>query len=123
MIYAISRIVVCFLLSILASTLVIRVGLRHLRHKDTIQETVKAFPPSGFWIGFFETILVFVFVMEREYSGLAIIIAAKEFVRRTEIAKDPVYYLLGTLANIAIAILFALIARIWITRFLGIFLV
>jgi len=123
MIYAIQRAIICFLLAIVTSTLMIRLGLRRLKTSAETGVGTRPFPSSGFWIGFFETVLVFVFVIEHEYSALAIIIAAKEFVRKEKIAEDPVYYLLGTLCNISIAILFALLARIWMSGFLGIFLV
>jgi len=43
--------------------------------------------------------------------------AAKEFVRREKIEKNPAYYLLGTLINLATAILFALLARSLAGRF------
>jgi len=122
MIDMVRRLIITFLLSILFSTLVIRLGLRRLKERGG-EVLPKRFPPSGFWIGFFETILTFVFVIEREYSALAIIIAAKEFVRKEEIKDDPVYYLLGTLCNISIAIIFALIARAWIADTIGVFLV
>lgn len=56
--------------------------------------------------GFCETLLVFVFVYERDYGALAIIIAAKEFVRREKIQQNPSYYLLGTLINLSVALVF-----------------
>ncbi len=64
----------------------------------------------GFWIGFFETLLIFVFVAQDEYGALAIVMAAKEFVRKEKVAENAAYYLLGTLINLAVAILFALVA-------------
>ncbi|RMF64355.1 MAG: hypothetical protein D6743_09415 [Calditrichaeota bacterium] len=66
---------------------------------------------TGFWIGLFETLLVFVFVYEGDYGALAIIIGAKEFVRKQKIEENPSYYLLGTLINVSIALLLALVAR------------
>lgn len=61
----------------------------------------------GFWIGFAEMILYFIFVVEGEYGALAIVVGAKEFVRKEKIAENAAYYLLGTLVNLAIALLFA----------------
>ncbi len=66
---------------------------------------------TGFWIGFCETFLIFVLVFADAFNALAIIIGAKQFVRSEKIKTNPSYYLLGTLANLSIAILFALIAR------------
>jgi hypothetical protein len=56
-----------------------------------------SFLDTGFWIGFFEMLLIFVFVMLKEFSAIAIIFAAKEFVRKDKIADNPTYYLLGPL--------------------------
>ena len=99
----------CLLASVLLSTLVIRLGLSRIRTGP---------PPDsqgarslGFWIGLSETVLAFVFVFHGEFGALAIIFAAKEFVRKEAVAKDPAYFLLGTLANLAIAVVFALIAQ------------
>lgn len=64
----------------------------------------------GFWIGFFETLLIFMFVAQHEFGALAIIMAAKEFVRKEKVAENASYYLLGTLINLAVAVLFALMA-------------
>jgi len=106
-----------FVASIALSTLAIQKGLRRLSATEPVQEEGR--DNLGFWIGFFETILVFVFVYHDEFSALAIIFAAKEFVRKEKIAANPGYYLLGTLANLASAVLFALITR-WTVSALGI---
>jgi hypothetical protein len=124
MIYAIPRLVICFLLSILVSTLVIRLILRRFRGPESkTRDATSAI--SGFWIGFFETILVLVLVIEREYGALSIIFAAKQFLglRKDVTENKRICYHLGSLINVAIAILFALVARIWMTRFIGLFLV
>jgi hypothetical protein len=68
---------------------------------------------TGFWIGFFETLLIYVFVYLGEYRALAIIIGAKEFVRKDKIQDNPSYYLLGTLINVTLAMFGALIAKSW----------
>ncbi|MFH1313940.1 MAG: hypothetical protein ABIJ00_12045 [Candidatus Eisenbacteria bacterium] len=115
MIYGMSRVVMCFLLSILVSTIVIRAGLSRMaeiKHKP--------FPTTGFWIGFFETILVFAFVLEREMTGLAIIVAAKQFLgpRTDTTEQDRIRYRLGSLMSVAIAVIFAIIARAWVSHLL-----
>ena len=76
--------------------------------KSIVQEPgqkAKLFRDLGFWIGFFEHVIIFVFVMNREFSALAIIFGAKEFVRKEEIKANPAYYLLGTLINFGIALI------------------
>src|SRR5262249_19753224 len=101
-----------FAASVAIAALVIQKGLTRLHKPATGQEPGRR--NLGFWIGSFETILVFVFVFHDEFSALAIIFAAKEFVRKEKIVSDPGYYLLGTLANLSIAVLLALITK-WIS--------
>ena len=83
-------------------------------------------PLSGFWIGFFETILIFVFVLEQEYIPVALLVGAKMLVgartgARAEAASAR--FLLGSLTNASVAVLFALVARVWTTKLLMIMLV
>lgn len=99
---------VSYAISLVLATLVIRVGLRRIKPRVPASRR----PAVGFWIGAFEAILVFVFVFRDAFSALAIIFAAKEYVRREKVAKDPAYYLLGTLVNVAIAMLFAILAAL-----------
>ena len=66
---------------------------------------------TGLWIGLTETILIFTLVFAGAFNALAIIVGAKQFVRNEKIRLIPSYYLLGTLANLCIAVLLALIAR------------
>ena len=61
--------------------------------------------------GFFETMLVFVLIVQAEFSALAIIIGAKEFVCKDQIVENPSYYLLGTLVNLSVAVLSVLAAK------------
>ncbi len=49
-------------------------------------------------------------VAKAEYAALAIIIGAKEFVRKENIKTHPSYYLLGTLINLSVAVVSALVA-------------
>jgi len=105
-----------FVLAFVSATLAIRLGLPRLRTGEG--EAVKLpIPPgsplldwrgTGFWIGFFETFRVFVLVSESQYAALAVIFAAKEFVRKEKIAENAAYYLLGTLINLSAAVFFAI---------------
>lgn len=120
MIERITTLLGIFLLSVIVTTVIIRWGIPKL---DPEKKDAKTLPESGsetrlfnlrstgFWIGFCETLLVFAFVYEGEYGALAIIIGAKEFVRKENIQKNPSYYLLGTLINVSVALIFALVAK------------
>jgi hypothetical protein len=113
MIYIVTRVALCFLLSLLVSTFVIRLALR--RRAGTGDGSR---PGHGFWIGFLETIFVFVFVIEREYAGLAILVAAKQlFGHRMDVpGTERSRYHLASLLNMAVAVVFALIARFWLSQ-------
>ena len=71
------------------------------------------FKSTGFWIGLCETFLIFVLVLADAFNALAIIIGAKQFVRNEKIKQNPSYYLLGTLTNLCVSILFAQVAS-WV---------
>jgi hypothetical protein len=113
------KIVILFLLSFVLSTLLIRKGIPQLRSNSSPTEPLPESTSSqlfdvratGLWIGFCETFLVFVLVYKGEFSALAIIIGAKEFVRKEKIQQNPSYYLLGTLINLSVSVLFALLAK------------
>jgi hypothetical protein len=96
-----------FLLSLILSSILIRKGIPKLKKSIAPESAQKArlFRDLGFWIGFFEHVIIFVFVLNKEFSALAIIFGAKEFVRKDEIKANPAYYLLGTLINFGIALL------------------
>lgn len=104
--------IVLFFFSLLLSSVIIRKSLPLFSRTEgkIAREAQSWYRDLGFWIGFFETLIIFIFVANNEYSGLAIIFAAKEFVRKEEIKKDPVYYLLGTMINFGISLLMAEIA-------------
>ena len=123
MIFALSRALVCFLLSVLASTIIIRYILGGLAKESETAEEAKPLPSTGFWIGFFETIPILIFVVEREYTAVAILLAAKLLMGRNLAQGRPTHYVIATLCNFSVAILFGILARIWMSKFLAILLV
>lgn len=108
--YEVAVTLACFAGSLLVATLVVQGGLRRLRLPHAAKP--RDAKSTGFWVGFFETILVFVFVFHDEFGALAIIFAAKELVQREKVAQDPGYYLLGTMANVSASVLAALLAMV-----------
>jgi hypothetical protein len=123
MVFALSRALVCFLLSVLTSTIIIRYILIGMVKDPDTGDGLKPLPSTGFWIGFFETIPVLIFVVEREYTAVAILLAAKLLMGKTLMRGHPTHYLVGTLCNFSIAILFGILARLWMSKFLAILLV
>lgn len=112
--YAIAAIVSFSIASVLIGW-----GIPHLRRDEGDADDSASVRPkrvfdwksAGLWIGLCEVAIVFVLVLQSEYGALAVIFGAKEYVRKDRIKKDPAHYLLGTMANLALAILFALLAR------------
>lgn len=123
MMYALSRALVCFLLSVLTSTIIIRYILAGLATDPDMGEDPKPLPSTGFVVGFFETIPTLIFVIEREYTAVAILLAAKLLMGKTLMRGRPTHYLIGTLCNFSVAILFGVLARIWMSKFLAMLLV
>ena len=132
----IGLVIAAALASFTISTLVIRIGIPRLKtdHIETKSATTptdqlaeliqnRRLPESsragrvfdwqstGYWIGMTETVLIFILVFASAFNALAIIIGAKQFVRNEKIKLIPSYYLLGTLANLCLAVLFAIFAK------------
>ncbi len=112
--------VLAALVSFLIASVLIGWGIPHLRHEEgdsAIPRVKRVFDwrSAGLWIGLCEVAIVFVLVLQSEYGALAVIFGAKEYVRKDRIKKDPAHYLLGTMANLALAILFALLAQ-WLVN-------
>jgi hypothetical protein len=71
---------------------------------------------AGKWIGIFERILVFTFVIVNHFEGIGFLIAAKSILRFSDIKGDAVrkeaeYVLIGTLMSFASSILIGLAVR------------
>ena len=101
--------ILALLLSFILSTLIIRRGIPLLDDGEVETKSVSGAHPdlhgfrlpesasddtfewrsTGFWIGFCETFLIFVLTYADAFNALAIIIGAKQFVRREKISERP----------------------------------
>lgn len=75
---------------------------------------------AGKWIGIFERILVYTFVIVNHFEGIGFLIAAKSILRFSDIKGDSIrkeaeYVLIGTLMSFASSILIGLAVRSLIT--------
>jgi hypothetical protein len=80
-----------------------------------LRERVSAgidFRDVGTWIGLCEHVLIVTFVLADEYTSIGLIFAAKELVRADKVREQPSYYLLGTLLNLALAVVFGTATRL-----------
>jgi len=71
---------------------------------------------AGKWIGIFERLLVFTFVIASHFEGIGFLIAAKSILRFNDIKghearKEAEYILIGTLMSFALSIMIGLIVR------------
>jgi hypothetical protein len=74
---------------------------------------------AGKWIGIFERLLVFTFVICSHFEGIGFLIAAKSILRFNDIKgqearKEAEYILIGTLMSFALSIMVGLIVRSFI---------
>lgn len=74
---------------------------------------------AGKWIGIFERLLVFTFVISSHFEGIGFLIAAKSILRFNDIKgsearKEAEYILIGTLISFSLSIMIGLIVRSFI---------
>lgn len=75
-----------------------------------IERSAASLAEAGKWIGMFERILIFTFVITDQYAGVGLLIAAKSILRFNETKKESArkeaeYILIGTLISFSFAIL------------------
>jgi len=75
-----------------------------------LERTAASLAEAGKWIGMFERILIFTFVITNQYAGVGLLIAAKSILRFNETKKESgrkesEYILIGTLISFAFAII------------------
>ncbi|MDI6766185.1 MAG: hypothetical protein QME52_05115 [Bacteroidota bacterium] len=92
------------------SSIILRRIILHVNPNCAIQKRMD-WKDVGLWIGLCEFVLILMFVFVEEYTAIAIIFAAKELVRAEDIKKNPSYYLLGTLLNVTLSILSAILIK------------
>jgi len=108
-----------FLFSFIVSTLLIRLAIPKLK-ANGIQE--KTLPESSSFdrsipsrldsgLGSAKLCWSSLLCAKEEFNALAIIVGAKEFVRKEKLQQNPPCYLLGTLVNLSVAVLFACYCR------------
>jgi len=87
--------------------------------EDTGMRSSISLNEAGKWIGIFERILVFTFVISSHFEGIGFLIAAKSILRFNDIKghearKEAEYILIGTLMSFSFSILIGLVVRSFI---------
>jgi len=95
-------------------------GYATARWRNEVETLITGSPVSlseaGRWIGIFERILVYTFVITNHFEGIGFLIAAKSILRFSDIKsntirKEAEYVLIGTLMSFASSILIGLAVR------------
>jgi hypothetical protein len=95
-------------------------GFATTKWRDEVETFITGSPVSlseaGRWIGIFERILVYTFVITNHFEGIGFLIAAKSILRFSEIKgnsvrKEAEYVLIGTLMSFSASVLTGLVVR------------
>jgi len=77
-------------------------------------ENAESLASAGKWIGIAERIIVFILVLNAQYSAIGLLVTAKGIIRFNEKDRQEIkteYLVIGTLASIGMAIITGLIAK------------
>lgn len=77
-------------------------------------ENAESLANAGKWIGIVERIIVFIFVMNAQFSAIGLLVAAKGIIRFNEKERPEIkteYLVIGTLMSIAFAVLAGLLVK------------
>ena len=115
-------ITVGYLATLLASGWIVRYfigGSKTNERADDNREKVDYRFDVGTIIGKCENIITITFIIAEQYTGLALIFAAKSLVRKDEIEKNARYYLGGTLVNFTFSVVMGFVIRAFLAYFQG----
>lgn len=77
-------------------------------------ENAESLANAGKWIGIVERIIVFIFVLNAQFSAIGLLVAAKGIIRFNEKERPEIkteYLVIGTLMSIAIAVIAGLLVK------------
>ncbi len=77
-------------------------------------ENAESLANAGKWIGIAERLIVFIFVLNNQYSAIGLLVAAKGIIRFNEKERPEIkteYLVIGTLISIGIAVVSGLLAK------------
>lgn len=77
-------------------------------------ENAESLANAGKWIGMVERIVVFIFVLNAQFSAIGLLVAAKGIIRFNEKERPEIkteYLVIGTLMSIAIAVITGLLVK------------
>jgi hypothetical protein len=115
-----------YLLLTLTSGSIVSYLLKQVAHK-TLSEAAEGDHPeaklkkerlaAGKIIGKCENIIILSFILMEAYTALALVVTAKTLIRKEEIERNEMYFLVGTLTNVSYSVLIGFIMRLLIAKF------
>jgi len=118
--------IVCgYLLLTLTSGKIVSYLLQQVAHKtlseaaaqDEPEEKLKkARLAAGTIIGKCENVIILSFILMEAYTALALVVTAKTLIRKDEIERNEMYFLVGTLTNVSYSVIIGFIMRLVIAR-------
>ena len=117
-------VIICgYLLLTLTSGKIVSYLLQQVAHK-TLSEAAGEDKPeanlkkdrlaAGKIIGKCENIIILSFILMEAYTALALVVTAKTLIRKEEIERNEMYFLVGTLTNVSYSVLIGFIMRLLI---------
>jgi hypothetical protein len=92
----------------------ILIGQLTTKWRDQI-ESAASLANAGKWIGIIERIIIFIFVIQAQYSAIGLLVAAKGIIRFNEKDRPEIkteYLVIGTLMSIVIAVITGLAVKL-----------
>jgi hypothetical protein len=119
-------IIATYLICTVTSGYVIRIVLNATTHKSleaVVEEDIKETKEQqkrtieiGAVIGKCENIIILTFVLLDAFTALALVVTAKTIVRKEDIEKNSMYFLAGTLINVAYSVLVGFALKLFLIK-------
>jgi hypothetical protein len=116
-------IIAAYILLILTSGRVVNMLLQQVAHR-TLSEAADDDHPeatqkkqrlaAGKIIGKCENILILSFILLEAYTALALVVTAKTLIRKDEIERNEMYFLVGTMTNVSYSVLVGFLTKLLI---------
>ena len=116
-------IVLAYIITVLTSGRVVNFWLKRIAHKTLSQAADDDNPATtqkkerlaaGKIIGKCENILILSFILLEAYTALALVVTAKTLIRKDEIERNEMYFLVGTMTNVSYSVLVGFITKLLI---------
>jgi hypothetical protein len=119
-------VIICgYLLLTFTSGKIVSYLLKQVAHKSLSEAAANDQPgenlkrdrlAAGKIIGKCENIIILSFILMEAYTALALVVTAKTLIRKEEIERNEMFFLVGTLTNVSYSVFIGFIMRLLIAR-------